>query len=178
MGSHELIASAQPRRRPFSGIYFLIYRGEIVYVGQSRNVETRIASHSEHDVEFDSWSALECELQDLDDWESHYQQKFKPKFNAARTHRCKAITTPFGEFQSVKLASESTGIKLLEVYKNISSGKSGWAYRKEPPVSVMTRKEPLPRKRQGHSEDSASTITVSPSAAALRRWLAACPLPA
>jgi len=63
-------------------VYFLISRGEIVYIGQSIQPRSRIAQHvAEGQKEFDSVFLKHCAPEDLDKWESAYIHSFEPKYN-------------------------------------------------------------------------------------------------
>lgn len=67
-----------------SGVYFLIFDGEVVYVGQSLDCHTRLATHFREDAKtFDSSYIVRSTPHDLNDLEALYIKKFKPKFNAA-----------------------------------------------------------------------------------------------
>lgn len=64
------------------GIYFLRNGFEIVYVGQSVNVVSRVATHRAEGIkEFDSWHVLPCEREELDELEAEFIQMMKPKYN-------------------------------------------------------------------------------------------------
>ncbi len=63
-------------------IYFLIDRGEVVYVGQSENVANRIYQHSiEEKKVFDSVDIIECEIKNLNDYEAEAIVIHSPKYN-------------------------------------------------------------------------------------------------
>jgi len=65
-----------------SGIYFLIKDDEIVYVGRSGNIFSRIFTH-EHYKDFDSYSYIECSenLDSMELLEAHFFLKFLPAQN-------------------------------------------------------------------------------------------------
>jgi len=66
------------------GIYFLIDHGDIVYVGQSVNVESRVATHAiEGTKEFSHYSFVPCEKQHLNNIEALYIKHFDPKYNTS-----------------------------------------------------------------------------------------------
>ncbi|MDA8256318.1 MAG: GIY-YIG nuclease family protein [Betaproteobacteria bacterium] len=77
--SLEGILSAAISTVAFPGIYFLMQEGEIVYIGQSRNVQNRIAQHG--DKRFDSYAVLPCPDATLEKNERRLILKFKPKYN-------------------------------------------------------------------------------------------------
>lgn len=64
----------------YSGIYFLLRNSNVVYVGQSKNVSARIHYHT-IEKDFDSFYAVPCAKQDLDDLEAYYIVLFSPEFN-------------------------------------------------------------------------------------------------
>ena len=64
----------------YSGVYFLVSMGAVVYVGQSTNVNVRIASHISTKV-FDSVAWVPCNADKLDILESLYIHCLRPKFN-------------------------------------------------------------------------------------------------
>lgn len=64
------------------GIYFLFDGEDIVYVGQSTEVELRIQKHrKEGRKKFDSWNFIECPATWLDDMETDCIIHFDPKYN-------------------------------------------------------------------------------------------------
>lgn len=77
LSKEEILALALPGGR-LSGLYFLIHKGEIVYVGRSDNVIGRVASHiSAGDKDFDSFAYLPAGRIR----EGHYVHLFNPKHN-------------------------------------------------------------------------------------------------
>lgn len=62
------------------GVYFLISKGDVVYVGQSKNVHVRINRHVVDKV-FDVALYLPVAAPDLDRVEAHWINKLKPKYN-------------------------------------------------------------------------------------------------
>lgn len=63
-----------------SGVYFLIRDGRVVYVGQSVNIHSRIATHIK-DKEFDSFSFIPFPRWELDVAESLYIHALRPEIN-------------------------------------------------------------------------------------------------
>lgn len=61
------------------GIYFLIWENEIVYIGKSNDVYTRIKQHK--DKIFDRYSIIECPIEELELWEGIFIHEFKPELN-------------------------------------------------------------------------------------------------
>ena len=66
--------------RGIVGVYFLIRDSELVYIGQSKNVYRRVASHS---IKHDKFWYVECKAQDLDEIESAYIHIYKPPLNGS-----------------------------------------------------------------------------------------------
>lgn len=70
------------RARPYpreTGVYFLIDRFEIVYVGMSFDILSRIPAHA--DKAFDRVFWITCPHQYVGSVEKHYIEKFRPKYN-------------------------------------------------------------------------------------------------
>lgn len=63
------------------GIYFLVNKDEVIYVGKSINIVIRILSHYRSPKIFTSIKYLECNEKDLDKLETHYIVALKPKYN-------------------------------------------------------------------------------------------------
>lgn len=76
----DIIASSRAVEPVISGIYFLIRDGRIIYVGQSRNLASRLATHAQSRV-FDRWHAIPCEVERLNEVESAYIRLFLPDDN-------------------------------------------------------------------------------------------------
>jgi excinuclease UvrABC nuclease subunit len=68
------IAPTQP------GVYFLLRRGKIVYVGQSKNPLFRIGQHATR-LKFDAFAVLPCAMEDLLVFEGAFILKFRPRYN-------------------------------------------------------------------------------------------------
>lgn len=66
-----------------SGIYFLILNDVITYIGQSKNVMTRIAEHARKGRKFTHISIIPCNEDDLIFLEKQYIEKFKPESNVS-----------------------------------------------------------------------------------------------
>ena len=64
------------------GIYFLVHRKTIVYVGRSVNIEPRVQSHINEKVKiFDSYYYIKCDVDNLDIVESAFICLCKTKYN-------------------------------------------------------------------------------------------------
>lgn len=64
-------------------IYFLFDGNDVVYVGQTTQGESRIYNHrtNQEYKEFDSFTMLECDIDDLDEIESRWIFTLQPKYN-------------------------------------------------------------------------------------------------
>jgi hypothetical protein len=78
----EIVKAALPWERAI-GVYFLVQDKEVVYVGQSVNVYSRISQH--RDKKFDKYAFVPCEAQVLDKLESLYIHVLRPKLNGDLT---------------------------------------------------------------------------------------------
>jgi hypothetical protein len=74
----QIIESAKPWQQS-SGVYFLIDKDKIVYVGQSVNIYARIPTH--HDKKFDKYAYIPCKPRLLNVLESLYIHLLQPKLN-------------------------------------------------------------------------------------------------
>lgn len=72
--------SITKRRLFFCGIYFLIKKNEIVYVGKTKIGYKRILQHS-NNKDFDSFNFIECLEKELDSLETYFILKYNPKYN-------------------------------------------------------------------------------------------------
>lgn len=83
----ETILSSKELLKDDYWIYFLIKDDEIVYVGQTIRGMHRIKVHQfEGKKDFDSFSYLVCDKNELDYWESRYILKYDPKYNSQITY--------------------------------------------------------------------------------------------
>lgn len=88
----KIIASAKPYEIPQNncGVYLLYSNGEIVYVGKSKNILSRISTHFnchksrggvETKKEFDKVTVIECEIDEMDFIERILIDFLLPKYN-------------------------------------------------------------------------------------------------
>lgn len=68
-----------------SCVYFLIDKKEVVYIGQSRSLASRVESHRQNKV-FDRILYLPCPEDNLNDVESSLIRKFRPKYNLSQVN--------------------------------------------------------------------------------------------
>lgn len=79
----EVVEAAVPLDN-MVGIYFLIKDSEVVYVGQSTvNILGRVAKHIRNGKEFDSFSYMRCDVEDIDAMEAKYITAFSPRLNTS-----------------------------------------------------------------------------------------------
>lgn len=78
----EIVKAALPWERAV-GVYFLVQDKEVVYVGQSVNVYSRISHH--RDKKFDKYAFVPCAAHMLDKLESLYIHVLRPKLNGDLT---------------------------------------------------------------------------------------------
>src|SRR5690554_2342080 len=64
------------------GVYFLVSGDEVVYIGQSKNIYSRVGTHqADPGKNFDSWCYVQCESHSLDVLESLYIHFLQPRLN-------------------------------------------------------------------------------------------------
>lgn len=64
-----------------SGVYFLFRENELIYIGMSSHIPTRIASHRTNGREFDKYYVIWCELADAYRLEESLIMAFMPMQN-------------------------------------------------------------------------------------------------
>jgi hypothetical protein len=65
-----------------SGIYFLHWKGSVVYVGQGRSVRARIGAHIAEGVKtFDAITMIECDRSELLSRERKFIRRLAPMYN-------------------------------------------------------------------------------------------------
>lgn len=65
-----------------TGVYLLVDSGDVVYVGQSRNLALRVSSHiHSEEKHFDSIEFHECDELEMTDLEAMLIATIKPKYN-------------------------------------------------------------------------------------------------
>lgn len=83
----EIRVGARHVKHVDPGIYFLIKSGQIVYVGQSKWVHTRLREHIHKAVKnFDSYFIQYCQIDELTMLESIYIARYQPKYNQQPVH--------------------------------------------------------------------------------------------
>jgi hypothetical protein len=81
--SEQEIVSASTLAPKVCGIYFLIYNGSVVYVGQSIHIWSRISQHTSARKPFDRVAFIPCDQKHLDLLESLYIHFLRPELNGA-----------------------------------------------------------------------------------------------
>ena len=79
----EILDIAQPVAK-MCGIYFLIRDDQVIYIGKSNDVYSRVSEHRARGREFTKFSVVPCDPAHLSDIEAAYIKLFKPVGN--RTH--------------------------------------------------------------------------------------------
>jgi excinuclease UvrABC nuclease subunit len=76
----QIIERSCPIEPPTPGVYFLIYEGQIIYVGQSMDVCNRHIQHRS-EKRFDRLTYILCPVELLNDLEAAYIMLLKPPLN-------------------------------------------------------------------------------------------------
>jgi len=92
------------------GIYFLIDKKTVVYVGQSQDIIQRINQHT--DKTFTSVLYIESNVKDLTKLETHYIVAFDPKYN--KTHYSTIMLNDY------RLKHRRPTNREKKIYKNFS----------------------------------------------------------
>jgi hypothetical protein len=94
------------------GVYFLLDDdGRVVYVGQSVFMFSRIAAHS-RDKKFSRVMCISCDFAELDAMESHYINKFRPKYNGKYPNGC--MISPITNFDFFAESPRDRNIRYLK----------------------------------------------------------------
>lgn len=105
-------------RYNFSGVYFLICRDKIVYIGKaSYSIEDRLNMHrSRRRMMFDSIYVIKADSDEVDYLEKFYIDKFAPKYNfldnpkAQNNDRYTCFSIVHNKYTSMDHLSKETGI--------------------------------------------------------------------
>ena len=85
ISKRDVIEKCRPIKKEFYCIYALIKNKNIVYIGQTSSILSRLSSHLSSSKDFDSWAIIESfDYIDSDSFnkiEQKYISKFKPKLN-------------------------------------------------------------------------------------------------
>ena len=79
---------------PFSGVYFLVHQGEVIYIGKSVSVVQRISSHKgpergNYKKEFDAAFFIPLHADVIHDYEGALVRVLRPRFNGDSSGRGK-----------------------------------------------------------------------------------------
>lgn len=106
------------------GIYFLIWENELVYIGKSNDVYTRIKQHK--DKIFDRYAIIECPIEELELWEGIFIHQFKPELNKnlpdLKRFKCQFKTTYQSKAKN-NICFNLYHKKYVLVYNSISKNK-------------------------------------------------------
>jgi len=99
-----------------SGIYFLLDKEEIVYIGKSTNIIKRVTEHfSEGIKKFNLYSYIPVEVDSLSEAEDFFIKKYKPKYNirlVKEKNSYKTINISEDLHNLLEYYSEKTGISI------------------------------------------------------------------
>lgn len=111
-----------------SGVYFLIRKGELIYIGSSDDINKRLKHHKKHSFfKFDKFSIYPLPLYNnlLKRTERECIKKFKPKYNCQynpdyQNGEKRVWFTFIKQWQSYKLVAEECGVSLGTVSRVIN----------------------------------------------------------
>ena len=120
ISTDEVLSKKKPAwTSQITGIYFLIDKNEVVYVGKSVDIYNRISTHSRDASKiFDSFSILECPTEFLKILETHYIFKLRPFLNNIFPEHCE-----YKSFVQLKklLDVPTNSLKIWIKFKRIKS---------------------------------------------------------
>ena len=100
------------------GIYFLLDRFEIVYIGKSINLIQRVGSHIRENVKkFDSYKIIKCDAEFLDVFEGILIILIRPKYNKKFDINI-FDKVPFKRIKSLHSFADIEGLTLEELIAN------------------------------------------------------------
>lgn len=73
-----------------TGIYFLIKRNDVVYIGKTTKYPMRLKYHIHQKLDFDTVKFIECTKDNLAYYEKRWIERFKPAHNLAMKPKQKA----------------------------------------------------------------------------------------
>ncbi len=122
------VIQLDPLPDPIIGVYFLIRDDQVVYVGQSRNVEARIEHHRAGDKVFNAYALMEVSECDLTVTEAGMILAYQPLYNATIPQPSGWLT--IGGIIRKTLTEYGVKVARREMRKRIS-GLSGKPFRGE-----------------------------------------------
>lgn len=69
------------------GIYFLLKKGTVIYIGQTTNLVHRMRYHNVQEMDYDCARFIKCDSKDLSKYEKRWIERFKPIENHAHKGR-------------------------------------------------------------------------------------------
>jgi len=109
-----------------SGVYFLFQAEKLVYIGQSKNVEHRLATHN---IDYDSYRVIPCSIPNLLHYEKRLIKYFKPRLNGSPGGKREGSGRKVGSFgngvkkESVVMRIPVSLVPMIDEY--VSLWKSG-----------------------------------------------------
>lgn len=73
--------------RRLVGIYFLLLRGEVIYIGKTTTLFVRMAAHDKGQIEFDTIWFMPLDPVDIDDYECEFIARYQPRENINLTKK-------------------------------------------------------------------------------------------
>lgn len=104
--ANEIIDGRIPRVN-FCGIYILFDDHRVTYVGQSKNILARIATHSQNGRAFTSYFVIPCLECDLDATEQYYIDLLKPPENKTDLMTARRVARLLEKSESSRSCSSS-----------------------------------------------------------------------
>jgi hypothetical protein len=189
----ELLSLAEIRElsRPYDkkcGIYFLFVNEELVYVGQSTNIDVRVWPTKERTwIRVpDRWAWVPVERERLDDVERAYISLLKPAWNddyitrkengLAAYHGPKSpVETPDGVFESASVAARHAGITRHAAWRRAALQLRGWRWLGAPdivkaPVGTKPRRVRTPSGEFESAKAAARALGVDVSTVYRSIW--------
>lgn len=106
------------KAKTICGVYFLFQNNEIVYIGSSMNIETRLQTHkNENKKIFESYSFIEFPVEQILEKELEYFLLYKPKYNKALPNNNFLISIKAFYYQDAKKIRENLQPVFQTYYK-------------------------------------------------------------
>tara|TARA_R100001377_G_C3145879_1_gene94456 strand:- start:33 stop:692 length:660 start_codon:yes stop_codon:yes gene_type:complete len=106
----EIVSHSNGHVGQFVGVYFLVHKNAVIYVGQSTNVCARVSNHKNEGIKsFETFAFIPCEKEELDILESLYIHALNPSDQ--------------GRSSRGKLSAPHSMRKIMELGNNIEREK-------------------------------------------------------
>ena len=111
---------------PVEGVYFLIFKNEIAYIGKSKHIQKRIGQHIQagliqfDDVFYEKFCRFEWNT--LDDMEEHWIKRYNPKYNVKKKQRRQPFTNLMSNFYFLVYSKNPNfyeKVKIKTIYEDI-----------------------------------------------------------